>query len=160
MAGRVCGHGGAREAVGSESAGPELSVAFHPTAADQRSATLVVHQNLPAPDTGTTAALAGTGRPAADADTCQDGYVWREAIASDHVCVLPQTRAQARQDNDQAGSRRDPAGGGIRPGHLPERLRLARRHPRRPRLRDTRHPRPDRSRQRRSRQPPSELNIE
>jgi hypothetical protein len=93
----------------------QLSITFHPTAADQRSATLVVHQNLPAPDTGTTASLAGTGRPAPNADTCQDGYVWREAIADDHGCVLPETRAQAQQDNQQAASRRDPTGGAYGP---------------------------------------------
>lgn len=43
-------------------------------------------------------------------DTCQEGYVWREANAADHVCVKPATRDQARADNAAAGSRR--AGGG------------------------------------------------
>ncbi len=43
-------------------------------------------------------------------DTCQEGYVWREANAADHVCVSPGTRDQARADNAAAASRR--AGGG------------------------------------------------
>jgi hypothetical protein len=38
-------------------------------------------------------------------DTCQDGYVWREASASDHVCVAPSSRDEARTDNSQAPSR-------------------------------------------------------
>lgn len=35
-------------------------------------------------------------------DTCISGYVWREATPEDHVCVVPQVRAQARHDNAQA----------------------------------------------------------
>jgi hypothetical protein len=38
-----------------------LTVTFHPSAAGRRSATLVVHQNVPSPDTGTRTALVGTG---------------------------------------------------------------------------------------------------
>ncbi len=44
-------------------------------------------------------------------DICKQGYVWREAFAGDHVCVTPQTRAQAGQDNGLAASRRAPGGG-------------------------------------------------
>ncbi|WP_425147277.1 hypothetical protein [Deinococcus sp.] len=44
-------------------------------------------------------------------DRCLQGYVWREATASDHVCVTPQVRQQARDDNAQAASRRQPGGG-------------------------------------------------
>lgn len=44
------------------------------------------------------------------ADTCVQGYVWREANSSDHVCVTPETRAQAQYDNSQAQSRIDPNG--------------------------------------------------
>ena len=40
-------------------------------------------------------------------DTCLNGYVWREAVASDHVCVTPPRRQQARNDNAQAAARRD-----------------------------------------------------
>jgi hypothetical protein len=43
-------------------------------------------------------------------DTCKQGFVWREAIANDHVCVKPATRSQAASDNAAAASRR--AGGG------------------------------------------------
>jgi hypothetical protein len=41
-------------------------------------------------------------------DTCVDGYVWREANSSDHVCVYPSTRTQAWQDNAAAPSRVSP----------------------------------------------------
>lgn len=44
-------------------------------------------------------------------DTCQEGYVWREAFAGDHVCVLPETRRQPAIDNGLAASRVDPHGG-------------------------------------------------
>lgn len=43
--------------------------------------------------------------------TCARGYVWREAIPSDHVCVPPQVRDDTRRDNAQAATRRNPAGG-------------------------------------------------
>jgi hypothetical protein len=33
-------------------------------------------------------------------DTCKSGYVWREAIPNDHVCVTLQSREQARRDNE------------------------------------------------------------
>lgn len=35
-------------------------------------------------------------------DTCISGYVWREAVQNDHVCVTPDQRTQARRDNAQA----------------------------------------------------------
>ena len=38
-------------------------------------------------------------------DTCINGYVWREAVPNDHVCVVPAVRAQARADNEAAPSR-------------------------------------------------------
>ncbi|WP_425146243.1 hypothetical protein [Deinococcus sp.] len=44
-------------------------------------------------------------------DTCMQGYVWRETIASDHVCVTPDVRRQAVSDNAQAAARRNPLGG-------------------------------------------------
>jgi hypothetical protein len=44
-------------------------------------------------------------------DTCLQGYVWREAFLNDHVCVTPETRAQAAFDNSQADVRRQPGGG-------------------------------------------------
>jgi hypothetical protein len=48
---------------------------------------------------------------AAAQDTCRSGYVWREAFSGDHVCVTPQTRAQAAHDNSEASARRQPGGG-------------------------------------------------
>lgn len=44
-------------------------------------------------------------------DYCVNGYVWREAVAGDHVCVPPATRSQAWYDNSQAAARRNPGGG-------------------------------------------------
>ncbi len=41
---------------------------------------------------------------------CSQGYVWREAFPGDHVCVTPQVRADAADDNARAGERRDPGG--------------------------------------------------
>lgn len=43
-------------------------------------------------------------------DTCKQGFVWREAINGDHVCVPPDRRTQAARDNAAAAGRR--AGGG------------------------------------------------
>jgi hypothetical protein len=43
-------------------------------------------------------------------DSCRRGYVWRDAFPGDHVCVTPDTRAQAAADNAQAAARRDPNG--------------------------------------------------
>ena len=39
-------------------------------------------------------------------DTCIQGYVWREASPSDHVCVTPAIRAQTARDNSMAYERR------------------------------------------------------
>jgi len=40
---------------------------------------------------------------------CKQGYVWREAFPGDLVCVTPDVRAQAADDNAHAAERRDPA---------------------------------------------------
>lgn len=45
----------------------------------------------------TTSASASTTDPGPE--TCRQGYVWREARASDLVCVSPQTRTQVAADN-------------------------------------------------------------
>jgi len=45
------------------------------------------------------------------AQTCIQGYVWREATQGDHVCVTPGTRQQAWNDNAQQDNRRQPGGG-------------------------------------------------
>ncbi|MBD1841189.1 hypothetical protein H6F78_19565 [Coleofasciculus sp. FACHB-64] len=42
---------------------------------------------------------------------CIYGYVWREAIPGDRVCVTPETRSQTAYDNSQAAARRNPNGG-------------------------------------------------
>jgi LGFP repeat len=66
-------------------------------------------------------AVPSTQEPAAFAplpygpDTCRQGYVWREATPTDHVCVTPATRGQTRDDNSQAASRRQPGGGAYGP---------------------------------------------
>jgi hypothetical protein len=38
-------------------------------------------------------------------DACLQGFVWREAVPHDHVCVTPQTRAQTALDNRLAPTR-------------------------------------------------------
>ena len=43
-------------------------------------------------------------------DTCKQGYVWREAIPSDHVCVLPAMRSLVQTENKRAWKLRDPNG--------------------------------------------------
>lgn len=40
--------------------------------------------------------------------SCKDGYVWREAFSTDHVCVSPEERDRARQQNGVAASRVSP----------------------------------------------------
>jgi hypothetical protein len=50
--------------------------------------------------------LPAGGNLAADGpDTCRAGFVWREARPQDHVCVTPETRTQAANDNQAASSR-------------------------------------------------------
>lgn len=41
---------------------------------------------------------------------CKEGYVWREANSTDHICVTPQTRSQTAYDNSQAVYRVNPSG--------------------------------------------------
>ncbi|WP_329395052.1 hypothetical protein [Streptomyces melanogenes] len=53
-------------------------------------------------------------------DTCRQGYVWREARPTDHVCVTPATRDRARYDNSRAAGRRDPGHGGYGPNACKE----------------------------------------
>lgn len=65
-------------------------------------------------------ALAAPATPApADGDfgpdTCLNGFVWREAVATDHVCVAPVVRTQTRLDNSMAASRRSTSGGPFGP---------------------------------------------
>lgn len=43
-------------------------------------------------------------------DTCKNGYVWRDAIPGDHVCVRPNKRSAAAHENSIAGSRVNPTG--------------------------------------------------
>jgi hypothetical protein len=47
--------------------------------------------------------------------TCLDGFVWRQATASDHVCVTPEVRAQTARDNALAPSRRSSTSGTFGP---------------------------------------------
>ena len=50
-------------------------------------------------------------------NTCKQGYVWREAMAGDVVCVVPASRQQAAADNAAAASRVVPLPPGLlRPG--------------------------------------------
>jgi hypothetical protein len=45
------------------------------------------------------------------ADTCLNGYVWREATPADHVCVTPLIRMQTARQNAEAAAHRSPTGG-------------------------------------------------
>jgi hypothetical protein len=49
--------------------------------------------------TTTTASAAGAYGP----DTCAQGFVWRMAIPSDHVCVTPGSRSRVARENARAG---------------------------------------------------------
>src|ERR1043166_9973899 len=44
-------------------------------------------------------------------DTCKSGFVWREAYPGDHVCVEPQKRSEAAEDNRLDASPRPPPRG-------------------------------------------------
>ena len=64
----------------------------------------------------TAVALSVTAAPASAAEdygpyTCRQGYVWREAVPGDKVCVTPAVREQTRKDNALAAKRRRPGGG-------------------------------------------------
>ena len=48
-------------------------------------------------------------------DTCLNGFVWREARPTDHVCVTGAVREQTRADNASAPARRSPNGGPFGP---------------------------------------------
>lgn len=48
-------------------------------------------------------------------DTCKQGFVWRDAIQVDHVCVRPESRTRAANDNSSAMDRREPNGGAYGP---------------------------------------------
>jgi hypothetical protein len=54
-------------------------------------------------------------QPAHGPDTCKKGFVWREAGPEDRICVTPDTRDQAAEDNLRAETRRYPAGGTFGP---------------------------------------------
>ncbi|MBC6458891.1 hypothetical protein [Actinomadura sp. HBU206391] len=47
--------------------------------------------------------------------TCKNGFVWRDAVPYDQVCVTPQIRDQAATENALAASRRQPGGGAYGP---------------------------------------------
>ena len=49
------------------------------------------------------------------ADSCRQGFVWRETTSADRVCVLPATRALGVRQAQTAASRRDPNGGPFGP---------------------------------------------
>jgi len=49
------------------------------------------------------------------ADTCAQGYVWRDAIPGDHACVSPQRRSAVAQENALSSERRVLSGGAYGP---------------------------------------------
>jgi hypothetical protein len=48
-------------------------------------------------------------------DECVQGFVWREAFPTDHVCVTPVVRENVMQQNQLALKRRSPNGGAFGP---------------------------------------------
>jgi len=54
-------------------------------------------------------------RDSARSEGCLPGFVWRQAVPHDHVCVTPETHAQTARDNAQAAARRNPGGGAYGP---------------------------------------------
>jgi hypothetical protein len=48
-------------------------------------------------------------------DTCKQGFVWRDAVRDDHVCVTLAARDNAASDTAAAASRRQPGGGASGP---------------------------------------------
>lgn len=59
---------------------------------------------------GSAIANSNNSAPPVVADTCKQGFVWREANGSDHVCVTPQRRAKAAKENQTANWRVNPNG--------------------------------------------------
>jgi hypothetical protein len=59
--------------------------------------------------------VAALSPPVASQQACRQGLVWREAYPGDVVCVTPNVRAQAAQDNAAATARRQPGGGAYGP---------------------------------------------
>ena len=59
----------------------------------------------------------GNGGPLAfGPDTCKTGFEWRETVPSDHVCVSPQSRDDAKRDNAKAAANRVPGTDTCKPG--------------------------------------------
>lgn len=75
-----------------------------------RTASLLIGMSLGLPPAAPVLAVGDFGP-----DTCMDGFVWREACAGDRICVAPEVRAAARQDNFAAASRVQPGGGSYGP---------------------------------------------
>src|ERR1700722_6202826 len=44
-------------------------------------------------------------------DSCIQGFVWRDANPTDHVCVTPDVRTRTGQENQLASQRVSPSGG-------------------------------------------------
>ena len=42
---------------------------------------------------------------------CKNGFVWREAVSNDYVCVTPEARDTAKIQNRNAHANRNPKGG-------------------------------------------------
>jgi len=73
-----------------------------PSARDRVATSMATATPLPAARSGSANVVAAT--------TCRPGLVWREARASDHVCVDTAARARTALENRTAAERRDPTG--------------------------------------------------
>jgi len=59
-----------------------------------------------------------TNPATANPDTCSMGYVWREAVANDHVCVTPRERDAARRQNAEASRHKQANSDRCLPGYV------------------------------------------
>ena len=97
-----------------QSAPASLAVLSTPTATASAAPSVEVPPSTPPPTPEPSTPAPPTPPPPTPTpippDTCVSGYVWREAFDGDHVCVTPDERTQAAQDNAAASSRVDPGG--------------------------------------------------
>jgi hypothetical protein len=108
---RDSNHRSLRAAVANRTPNPTGTRDPSPTSTPISSTT-----STPAPKPTSTRTPPPTPTPGPDPKIgCAKGYVTRDAVAGDQVCVTPQTRQQAREDNAQASARRSSNGGEFGP---------------------------------------------
>lgn len=76
-----------------------------PRARDAEEIDMITLAKGPAADNAAAAGRIQGGGGAYGQYTCQQGYVWRQVVPDDYVCVTPDERSQAAADNAQANNR-------------------------------------------------------